>query len=250
MKIKVFGERNTGTNALVSVLRNNSRSIVFPGTLAEISPLTQKKLAVMAKLGMARSRREKAIDKVFHGRPIIEQWKHAATYFDINTVSNGVHFVFMVRDPLSWLVGLYKKPHHMLTDKPDGLLDFAEMNWHTVGRDNLPKETYKPLEMYAAKLCSYRDLIGKLERKSIDYTIVKFEDFVRSQKDIFEKISFYLDDATDEFKELTKSTKDANKDSNYYRKYYSKEVWRDEFPNVDRVKMPPEREIFSFFGYG
>ncbi len=36
MKIKIFGERNTGTNALTKILRDNSHSVIHPGTMAEL----------------------------------------------------------------------------------------------------------------------------------------------------------------------------------------------------------------------
>ncbi|WP_412775786.1 hypothetical protein [Thalassospira lucentensis] len=249
MKFKFFGERNTGTNALITVIRSNSQSTIFPSTMAEVSPDTREKFAVISRLGASTSDKEKLIDSVFHGRPILEQWKHAATYFDANTVNDDVHFVFMVRDPLSWLVGLFNKPYHLLSAKPDSILDFSKMNWETVARDNLPQKSYKPLEMYSAKLKSYRDLMDRLDQKGIGFTIVKFEDFVTSQKDVFERLSVNLDKPSDEFRELVRSTKEANKDSSFYRNYYANEVWRDEFPDVRNVKLPEETELFKFFGY-
>lgn len=57
MNIKVFGERNTGTNALISVIRGNSGSIVYPSVLAEISPDARKNLAIMMKLGISKKGR-------------------------------------------------------------------------------------------------------------------------------------------------------------------------------------------------
>ncbi|MBO6806800.1 hypothetical protein [Thalassospira sp.] len=249
MNIKVFGERNTGTNALISVIRGNSGSIVYPSVLAEISPDARKNLAMMMQLGISKKGSEQLIDATFKGRPILQQWKHAATYFDTSTITDDVHFVFTTRHPLSWLIGLFQKPYHILTPKPDNLIAFSEMNWETVIRDNLKSKTFKPLDLYVEKLKSYRDLMGKLEAQGIGYTIIKFEDFVSDQKGVFERLRPHLTNPTENFQELTKSTKEAGKDSAYYRNYYTKEIWRQEFPDIEKVQLPYESELFEFFGY-
>jgi len=249
MKIKVFGERNTGTNALMSVIRGNSQSVILPSVLAEVSPEARKNLAVMMSLGISTKGKEQLIDAAFKGRPVLEQWKHAATYFDVNDIGNDVHFVFTVRNPLSWLIGLFQKPYHLLSAMPDNLVDFSKMDWETVGRDNLPKKTYKPLELYVAKLRSYRNLMTKLEQNGIGFTVIKFEDFVTDQKQVFENLKPHLDNPASIFRELTKSTKEANKDSAFYRNYYANEVWRQEYPDIEKVTLPTNTEIFKFFGY-
>ncbi|NIY74816.1 hypothetical protein HED22_04110 [Thalassospira sp. HF15] len=249
MNIKVFGERNTGTNALISVIRGNSGSIVYPSVLAEISPDARKNLAIMMKLGISKKGSEQLIDAAFKGRPILEQWKHAATYFDTSTITADAHFVFTTRHPLSWLIGLFQKPYHILTPKPDNLVAFAKMDWQTVIRDNLNGKTFKPLDLYVEKLRSYQDLMGKLDAQGIGYTIIKFEDFVTDQEGVFERLRPHLKNPAKNFQELTKSTKEAGKDSAYYRNYYAKEIWRKEFPDIDKVELPAETELFKFFGY-
>jgi len=41
----------------------------------------------------------------------------------------------------------------------------------------------------------------------------------------------------------------AGKDSAYYRNYVTKEIWRQEFPDIDKVQLPDRSELFEFFGY-
>ena len=79
----------------------------------------------MMRMGISTKGKEQLIDAAFKGRPILEQWKHAATYFDVATVNDDVHFVFTVRHPLSWLIGLFQKPYHLLVEKPASLIDRA-----------------------------------------------------------------------------------------------------------------------------
>lgn len=249
MNIKVFGERNTGTNALISVIRENSSSKIYPSVLAEVSPETRAQLAMLMKLGISIKGKEQLIDSGFKGQPILRQWKHAATYFETDSIPDDVHFIFMTRHPLSWLIGLYQKPYHILSPRPDSLLDFANMNWETVGRDNLQHKTFKPLELYVEKLRSYQHLISALKAKNIGYSVIKFEDFVTNQAKTFETLRPHLTNPANKFRELTKSTKESNKDSEFYHNYYLNEAWRKEFPEIGDVNLPAESQLFEAFGY-
>ncbi|WP_297003189.1 MULTISPECIES: hypothetical protein [unclassified Thalassospira] len=41
----------------------------------------------------------------------------------------------------------------------------------------------------------------------------------------------------------------AGKDSAYDRNYGTKEIWRQEFPDIEKVQLPDESELFEFFGF-
>lgn len=248
MNIKVFGERNTGTNALISVLRNNSDSEVFPGTIDEIAPFATKKTSFMRRVGSSTRQIEAEVDKAFAGKPITHQWKHAATTFSLDGIDN-VHFIFTVRHPLSWLVSLYKNPYHLLAEKPDSLIDFMQMEWEVAARDNLPKASYKPLELYEEKLRSYTDLMARLDAKGMGYTVVKFEDFVQSQSQTFDAVKLYLKNPAQDFVEMTKSTKDSKKNADYYRHYYGNEIWREDVPDEVKAAATFDDALLARYGY-
>lgn len=249
MKIKIFGERNTSTRALAQMLKNNSKSEFFPATMQDHSRLMAKVVSGLQRIGFPAGPREAIIDKVFEGRHLLDQWKHTATSFEVDGRVDGVHFVFAVRDPRSWLIGLFRKPYHMLVPKPESLVEFSQVDWKPVGRDNLPSASYRPLELYAAKLRSYLELIEQLERRNVTYSIVKFEDFVSGQDKVFDEIKPFLDSPADEFHEISKSTKDVGKDASYYAKYYSRQIWREEHPDIYLVDMPEAADVFATFGY-
>jgi len=249
MRIKIFGERNTSTRALTQLLRDNSRSNFLPGTMKELSPITAKTVSLLQKLGIPDKRREAIIDRVFEKRHPLEQWKHTATHFEVDSSLDGVHFVFAVRDPRSWLIGFFKRPYHILVDKPATLTEFADLEWQVVARDRLPERAYCPLELYACKLQSYLEFMNALERENRSYSVVKFEDFVTGQRNVFDALRPYLSSPADTFAELTKSTKDATKDASYYADYYAKERWRNDFPEIDAVTLPDNSTVFQAFGY-
>ena len=73
MAVKIFGERNTGTNALLQLLKLNSESEFHPGTMSELDYYAAKKTAVLQSLGLKPEKREKMTDKVFEGRPLLQR---------------------------------------------------------------------------------------------------------------------------------------------------------------------------------
>lgn len=250
MKIKIFGERNTGTNVIKEMIRINSKSFVLPGTAREVSSSIGEEISVRKKAGLlSNEEKEHMLDEVFSGLGLLRQWKHSATRFQLNKDINETHFIFTVREPRSWLVGLFKKPYHILVDKPNNLTDFAMSDWRVVARDNVAKAHYKPMALYAEKLYSYIEFINELEEKNISYSIVRFEDFVQNQKAIFDNLKCYLDSPNTKFSEVNESTKDKTKDSQFYRKYYGNELWKEEYPEALDIVSPIDKATSRFFRF-
>lgn len=248
MKVKIFGERNTGTNLISQLLKQNFMVELCPGTVSEISPELLAKLKNLRETGATMQEEENFIDTVFANRPPMEWWKHSATRFSADEVDD-IHLIFTTREPLSWLVGLYRSPHHILIDKPHNLLDFSQSDWQVVGRDNVEKRFYTPLRLYAEKLKSYRSLIRKLEVRHISHTLIKFEEAVTDQNSIYRMLTNIFEPVPGAFKEIAQSTKDRNKNSAFYASYYASETWREEFPEIHAVQNPIDEELSSFFGF-
>jgi hypothetical protein len=253
VKIKVFGERNTGTRALVQMLKNNSKSEFYPGTMAELSELELTASARRARNPRRNSKKEKEIDKVFQGRGLLERWKHSATFTTEDDLVNlpKTAFLLTVRHPLSWLTALYRRPYHILVERPGDLVSFANLNWKTVKRENLPHKTYKPLDLYEEKLKSYRHLIERLENSQHLFRVIQFEHFVTHQEATFDELRQLLDEPPPTFKELTTATKDKDqqKNSDFYAFYYANEVWRQDYPEVEFVSNTVAPDLLEFFGY-
>lgn len=227
MNIKIFGERNTSTNALTQIIRENSSSIVHPGAIAEMGLLATKRTQIERRLGASKQRIEDIIDKVFDKRPIEHQWKHCATNFSSIDRSCNTHFIFTIRHPLSWLISLHKNPYHCLIELPNNLNEFSQCQWKTVGRERLDKASLTPIKLYENKISSYLSFIKILESKRLSYTVLKFEDLIIGQRECFENISPYLDNPSQTFSEVTKSTKESDKNLDYYKVYYGRELWKE-----------------------
>ncbi|NHX27489.1 hypothetical protein HA397_26415, partial [Escherichia coli] len=174
MDIKVFGERNTATNALIKVIETNSDTRCIPGTASGIDP---------AALRRARKRefstwlKERTLDGVFRGVPDQMTWKHAATNFTDADAFRDTHVIFTVRHPASWLLGLYRKPYHILSARPDSFAEFIRMSWKTVARERLNRCRMSLPDLYETKLRRYDDFAAKLADVGASHSFVRFEDF-------------------------------------------------------------------------
>jgi hypothetical protein len=257
--LKIFGERNTSTNALRQILERNSASRVFPSIAADIDPGLERRVGRLRRLSRLigpfrpdwfAHAREAAIDRVFDGVPPTHAWKHGATRFDSAAPFDGVCVVFCVRNPYSWLQSLFKNPYHVTGARPARFADFIDMDWPLVRRDALPVDRLTPLDLYHEKLRSYLDFIDQLAVRGIAHHVIRFEDIVTDQAAVFARLAPDLRDPADTFTMLEKSTKDSRKDAAYYREYYRDETWRQGIePEIALLEGRVDKPLFARFGY-
>jgi hypothetical protein len=230
-RVKIFGERNTGTNALARIIGENSTATCLPGTSGELN-------RVIGRIGNtqwlpARGQREQLLDSVFKDRKPLCAWKHCATNFADAAPFEGVLVLFTVRHPASWLLSLFKHPYARLGPRLRSLSEFLDSPWRTVGRERLGGATFRPLELLQTKLESYSSLAAKLTERGIPHRIVHFEDLILRQPQVFSSLAPEIEGARSDFEELKGSTKDPSKTIDDYREYYGKEKWRDELTGLE-----------------
>lgn len=257
--IKIFGERNTSTNALKKLIETNSASKVLPSVVRENDPDFMRRTWAWrkaSKYGPARLKPyfegqfQRRIDAVFDGVPPTHAWKHTATYFDDISVFDGVPVVFNVRHPASWLLSLYKNPYENLAARPASFGAFLDYDWKTAGRENLDQKSLKPAALYAEKLASYQVLIQQLKAAGLPYQVVKFEDIILDQAGVFERLRPLLQDPAAEVQVIQKSTKTNAKDLSYYQDYYGNEAWRAEISeHLATLRLQVPAEVCAAFDY-
>lgn len=260
--IKIFGERNTATNALAQIVARNSASRCVPSTAEEIDP--RMRLYIMAcnqlerflgATGPAYQLREGAIDRVFRIVPDRYAWKHAATRFDGVGAFRGLSVFLTVRNPASWLLSFHKNPYHVEGGRQGSLADFALREIAVVERERLGPVRLRPLDLYEAKLRSYLEFRDQLEKEGIPCRILKFEDIVTDQPGVFDAIRRYLRDPVPFFTPLqmsakTRSIRSRSKSLEHYRDYYGNERWRAEMGAVyDLVQQQFSAPLAEAFGY-
>ncbi len=224
--VKVFGERNTGTNAFAELIRNNSQSRVLPTQMRELpglSPLIGRALSRFAP----KSMREPLTDWVFSQAATCDAWKHKATRFsEAELAQFARHPVFiMIRHPASWLFGLRRRPYHALQQVPADLSEFLKTDWKTVSRDGLDRKSFRPAALYNEKMRSYLWFENALQDLGGVVQFVRFEDFVIDQVSVFHSAAHHLENPSANPQIVSKSTKKSSKSAADYAAYYQDQVW-------------------------
>lgn len=247
-RVKIFGERNTGTNALSRIIEANSQARCLPATSGDLNPL-------LGRIGntewlLAKRMRERLLDSIFEGRSPLCAWKHCATNFPDAAPFDGVFVLFTIRHPGSWVVSLLKRPYQRLERRPATLAEFLNSEWETACRERLGRASFRPLELLQAKLDSYLGFADKLTTRRITHRFIRFEDIVLNQAGVYSRIAPELENAQANFHELETSTKDRSKTLDDYRDYYGKERWREALTGLEAaIDAQINWSKFERFGY-
>jgi hypothetical protein len=252
-EVKIFGERNTGTNALKSLIETNSKSRVAPSVAKELDSHFEWKMRVLRHLPkpIRASLTERYIDSVFKRMPPRLAWKHTATRFnDVSSLAD-CSVIVTIRNPLSWVLGLHRHPHNAISPVPQNFSAFVQAPWRLCRRDNLGETEIAPMEMWNQKAKHMIGLVEQLERRNLKSNILKFEDFVTDQEASFGQVASLLNAPAECPKIVQGSTKDRAKDHAYYRDYYAQEKWLSEIePNaLEIIIRLVDWGIASTFGY-
>jgi len=257
-RVKIFGERNTGTNALQKILEKNSLSKCFPSNPEDLVANYRRRYRKWRLLRMLTlsdrnwfdRKRELEVDKIFDGQTIARYWKHSATFTSDVTSLRGASVFFCVRHPVSWVYALWRNPYNSISPRTENFFDFVNSEWSLLGRDNLGSGSVSPAELYIKKIKSYGILMAQLERTGIPHQLVKMEDLISDQAGVFRRVSSMLNEPSTTFKELRSSTKSSLLSIEDYKNYYGNELWREEIGSAlpQLSAMFPD-DLFDWLGY-
>lgn len=248
--LKVYGERNTGTNYLSQLIKLNLKAYELPGSVPPKIDIWQRKL--QRKLNIKELLKDIYFDISFHKNL---GWKHS--FVDPAKISRKsdlplelTSFITITKNPYSWLLSLYKRPYHQYFNKGEKMdfETFITSPWKTVGRDNLRKKVSSPVELWNIKNGSYLQLKDNFSTESIRY-----EDLLDDPQALTVLIckNLSIDLKFDKFKNYKKSTKEKAKDTHFYRDYYLKERWKAKLSksSISLINEQLDEEIMHFFRY-
>lgn len=223
--VKIFGERNTGTNALSQFIAQNSKSLLLPGVF---SHLPKADISVLSQKG--RGEREQLIDLAFSHQPPTFQWKHCATNFtdeDLARFSKCTTLV-LIRNPVSWCLALWKKPYNRLIEPPESFDEFVNLKWKTVGRERLNLKELSPPDLINLKMSYYKEFVSRGQKNGLLMKVLHFESLVCSPLSVWMNIKANLSNPKENPALIERSTKDPSKNLQFYQVYYGEEKWRSE----------------------
>lgn len=189
MKIKIFGERNCGTNFLATLLDANlvDVEILHQGSIknsVEKSKEFPKNIRQVVFNRLIDDIRRGEFDSNYfwkHAYCRVESLKRCSLYE--NTI-----FLFIVRNPFYFLSSLYRRPYSIIPKNWHSKLDFLNSSILANERDNLDN-TYlnNPVELWNLKTFSYIESFKSLGSNKA--FLIKYENLVNDPLLFLEEFS-------------------------------------------------------------
>ena len=236
--IKLYGERNSGTNYLSNLLALNLDIQQLRGVVPDCFGALQRLLPG----------REWLCDLYFSLTfPSNLGWKHARAEPLASQPGCNVCFITITKNPYAWLLSMYRRPHHQYyRNKPD-FETFLQSPWETVGRDNCGKALASPIALWNIKNRSYHQL---REMNGLNLTV---EGLLLAPEQTIDGISdhFAFPRKCGVFINYHTSTTESGKNFDDYRRYYLGEQWREELTeqNISIINRTLDRSLMEAFGY-
>jgi len=243
--IKIYGERNTGTNYLQELIKTNLKVNVLPGIMP--SHLKSKQKFLLDN--------EIAMDiydfMTFHKTL---GWKHSLVK-NRETIKktkvykeNKIYFLTITKNPYSWLLSLYKRPYHQKLESDIDFLEFINKPWKSVHREYSKKIFENPIELWNIKNKAYIEL-----NKNFNTINLTYEDLILDPENTINRIlnDFSLNKKIENFSNINNSTKSDSKKFTDYQDYYLNEKWRQEFSPIifETINKFLDPEVLNYFNY-
>ena len=240
--IKIYGERNTGTNYLLKLLRRNLEVDLLRGVVPWYVriPFPQSELA--RDLYFAVTSRWNL------------GWKHClaplpAAVRALRGHSDNLLFVTLTKNPYSWLLSLYRHPHHYRRELGT-FQQFLTAPWATVRREKTVSEYPNPIIMWNEKNTAYLRLAAEMPTANL-----KYEDLLADPEQTLVQLAtrYSIKRSRPDFANVIASTKEREgaKDFSYYQNYYLHEQWRAELQALalHTINKYLDFDLMRQFGY-
>ena len=240
--IKIYGERNTGTNYLQQLLRANFKVEVLPGGHPE------HRWPFNATFSGSEMFRE-----MWHFLTFRRNlgWKHTAIaqekFIKAFSAFPGLRVIFLLKNPYSWIVSLHRRPYHSPSHLEKSLGEFVEQPWRTLRREHLPRVVDGPAQLWQMKVASYQSIADKIPSIAIRY-----EDLLRDPEAVVAGLGKELKlPVRGQWRNIEASAKGDIKGFSDYRDYYLNERWKGDLtPEITgAITRRLEAPTLERFGY-
>lgn len=243
INIKIYGERNTGTNYLSRLLELNFECNLFRGSV----PIMLDRF--IRRLPFSESLR----DKYFNLAKSNLGWKHreidSKLLCDLKSTSLNVNYITITKNPYSWLLSLYNRPYNY-SNKSHNLsfIEFLQTEFKTFKRESVSNSYLNPIDMWNIKNRSYIALNNTHKVQMITYESLILDPIMKLRElqlafNLVTKESYPLN--------FLNSTKDNNKTYEFYLEYYSKEMWKEKLTtnSINLINQKLDYSVLEYFNY-
>lgn len=241
--IKIYGERNSGTNYLTDLFTINLNVKILAGVVPHLVGRAQEILPGREWL------RDIYFRRTFDANL---GWKHSLVsprqLLAAGVAARGLGFVTITKNPYSWLLSMYRRPYHQQYNSKPSFEEFLQLPWHTVGRENNPSSLPSPMHLWNLKNKAYISL-----KESLPSYLLRYEDLLAQPRTAVETTAslFGLQRKQQEFVNVISSTKQDGKNFSYYQSYYLEERWREKltFRTIQLINDVLDTAVMDYFGY-
>jgi hypothetical protein len=230
--LKIYGERNSGTNYLKRLIRHNLDIHILPDVLQK-EYLCAVDSVYVSHLARQRNVPPREVVADLYFEATFSQnlgWKHALVKSvdclqKYAICSNDLSFVTLTKNPYSWLLSFYRRPYHQYWRKKPDFHTFLTSPWKTVERENAPREFANPVELWNQKNASYLQL-----PKRFSVLNLRYEDLLGDPIGTIEIIASLCSCRRKghAFTNIGYSTKNTDQTFAFYQDYYLREQWKKE----------------------
>lgn len=242
--VKIYGERNSGTNYLSLLLQENLCVHILRGIAPHWLGLAQRVIAAPD------------IADIFFSltTPKNLGWKHSIPFFlEAHAPLRGdfirnVLFVTVTKNPYSWLLSLYKRPHHLKGLRQDSFESFLKQPWATARRENAPPEFVSPVDIWNSKNGAYLSMCDN----GFSVANIRYEDLIADpQQTIWSLAEKFRLEHNPLFRNIVESTKGEELGFSDYQRYYLTEAWRNKLSDeaIALINARLDKDVVSRFGY-
>lgn len=239
--VKIYGQRNTGSNYLQALLERNLEVQLLRGVVPQ-SVMKLQRMVPGTDLV-----RDTYFKLTF---PWNLGWKHTAVPEDVEhqpACAPDLLFVTLTKHPYSWLLSLYRRPHHLALNGWSSFEEFLMTTWPSVARGHLP-HVPSPVDLWNLKNASYLRLARRARVENLRY-----EDLLADPEAVLEGLveRYGLVRKVEVFENIRASTKGDRMGYEDYRRYYLDEEWREKISDeaLRLIDHRLDHELAAGFGY-
>ncbi|MDH7448055.1 hypothetical protein [Aquimarina sp. 2201CG14-23] len=242
--IKIYGERNSGTNYLEQLIDQNLQVKILKYRPNKLSTSLLRTIKYDFVIDILSTMDKKNSLGWKHGCPRVKE---------INEFKkHPLVIVTITKNPYSFLLSLHKKPYHFRGKKDPVFHNFIEQDWFLRNRD-FCKGRYleSPIELWNVKNKSYIHLSEKTFQIVINIT---YEQLIKNPEaiiDLIAKKGGIQVKKEEGFQNIVDSTKKSSLTFDDYKNYYLKKEWRKNLNNqaIGTINEKIDRSIIEYFKY-
>ena len=250
--IKIYGERNTGTNYLESLCKLNLKCHIIdsnlPGTIRIPINFIRRIGLLFGSPSLGESLRDYYFKNYMKGS---YGWKHKYLSIDKGEriFPSSLYYLIVVRHPLPWLLSMYKRPYELgINSKKIKFSEFIHTKCKVVSRECSPFLIYdNPIAVWNIKVRASLEF-----SKNRNSLIVKHEELVLNPRKALEDISKASGiSLIGTFQDYNQSTKRDGRTTQEFRAAVNQAEWLKKYQrsDLDYVYSNIDKDLATELGY-